>query len=375
MKKRFLTYLAIIMLFTFIPVKAEEALDIHLFYLSTCTNCSEEMAWLDETYANDSRINIKMYEISDKKYRDLFEQTQVKLNTPAKGVPYLVIGDQAITGFIKGTTDIEISKAIERYLATGTSIDPFDSNYQVPILGEVDIKEVSLPLLAGVMGVVDGFNPCAMWVLVFLITLLINLKDRKRMWILGLTFIFISGLIYYLFMFAWLNVAMILNSIPIIQIVIALVSIGFALYQIRQFFNTKDVGCEVIDDTRRKTILTKVKKITSAQSLLLSLMAIISLAILVNLFELMCSLGLPVIFTQILSLNELSFWQTQFYLLIYILFFLIDDIIIFSIAMLTLKIKPISGKYMKYSHLIGGVIMLVLGLLMLFKPEILMFNF
>lgn len=375
MKKRFLTYLAIIMLFTFIPVKAEEALYIHLFYLSTCTNCSEEMAWLDETYANDSRINIKMYEISDKKYRDLFEQTQVKLNTPAKGVPYLVIGDQAITGFIKGTTDIEISKAIERYLATGTSIDPFDSNYQVPILGEVDIKEISLPLLAGVMGVVDGFNPCAMWVLVFLITLLINLKDRKRMWILGLTFIFISGLIYYLFMFAWLNVAMILNSIPIIQIVIALVSIGFALYQIRQFFNTKDVGCEVVDDTRRKTILTKVKKITSAQSLLLSLMAIISLAILVNLFELMCSLGLPVIFTQILSLNELSFWQTQFYLLIYILFFLIDDIIIFSIAMLTLKIKPISGKYMKYSHLIGGVIMLVLGLLMLFKPEILMFNF
>jgi hypothetical protein len=99
------------------------------------------------------------------------------------------------------------------------------------------------------------------------------------------------------------------------------------------------------------------------------------LAFSVNLIELLCSLGLPVIFTQVLSLNNLSTIEYIIYMIIYIIFFLIDDIIIFVIAMKTLEIKAISNKYTKYSHLIGGLIMLIIGLLLILKPEWIMFNF
>ena len=95
----------------------------------------------------------------------------------------------------------------------------------------------------------------------------------------------------------------------------------------------------------------------------------------VNLIELACSAGLPVLFTQIIAMNNVNIIATTIYFALYLLFFMIDDIIIFSIAMITFKVTGISNKYGKYSHLIGGIIMLLIGILMMFKPEWLMFNF
>ena len=121
--------------------------------------------------------------------------------------------------------------------------------------------------------------------------------------------------------------------------------------------------------------MTKIKKITTEKSFILALLGVMILAASVNVIELACSAGIPVLFTNVLALNNLTSMQTTIYILIYILFFLIDDILIFVIAMLTLNIKAISTRYTKYSHLIGGILMLAIGLLMLFKPSWLMFNF
>ena len=131
----------------------------------------------------------------------------------------------------------------------------------------------------------------------------------------------------------------------------------------------------MIKTDKRKKIFTSIKKITSQKKFILSVLGIIALAVSVNLIELACSTGLPLIFTQILAFNDLSSFEYTTYMLLYILFFLIDDIVIFVVAMLTLNIKGISSKYGKYSHLIGGIIMILIGLLMIFKPEWLMFNF
>ena len=108
---------------------------------------------------------------------------------------------------------------------------------------------------------------------------------------------------------------------------------------------------------------------------MLSIIGIITLAVSVNFIELTCSAGLPVAFTNILGVNNLTTMQYSFYMFLYILFFLLDDLIIFIIAMVTFKVTGISNKYTKYSHLIGGIMMLIIGLLMIFKPEWLMFNF
>ena len=136
-----------------------------------------------------------------------------------------------------------------------------------------------------------------------------------------------------------------------------------------------DDGCDVVDNKNRKKIMKKIISITKEKSFILALLGIIVLAASVNLIEMMCSIGLPLIFTQILSLNNLGTGSYALYMFLYILFFLIDDIIVFAIAMITLKVTGISTKYSKYAHLVAGIIIILIGLLMLIKPSILMFNF
>ena len=252
-----------------------------------------------------------------------------------------------------------------------------EQNYEVPVLGHIKAKEVSLPLLSIVLGLVDGFNPCAMWILVFLISMLFGMKDRKKMWILGSTFILTSGIVYLLFMVSWLNLAVFLTSIKLIRLLIAIFSIIFGMYNIYRYIDSlnKEDGCDVTDKEDRKKIMKKIKKITTNQKFILSIIGIMTLAVSVNILELLCSLGLPVVFTNILALNHLNILEYSIYILIYIIFFLIDDIIVFTVAMMSMKIKGISNKYTKYSHLIGGIIMVLLGILMALKPEWLMFNF
>ena len=250
-----------------------------------------------------------------------------------------------------------------------------ETKLDIPLIGTIDLKKVALPVIAIIMGLVDGFNPCAMWILIFLITMLFDYSSRKKMWMLGCTFLFTSAFIYFLFMISFLNIAMFINSITILKLLIAGFALIFGGYNIYRYFKTKEVGCDVVDKDKRKKIMTRIKDILSEKKFILSLIGIILLAISVNLIELLCSLGLPVMFTEILSYNNITGTKNTFYIIIYVIFFLLDDLIIFFLAMKTLKITAISNKYSKYSHLIGGIIMILIGLLMLFKPEWLMFNF
>ena len=245
------------------------------------------------------------------------------------------------------------------------------------LFGVVSLKNVSLPIFTIILGAVDGFNPCAMWILIFLITMMFSMHDRKRMWILGLTFIFISGFVYLCFMLSWLSLASFLSSVVLIRFLIACFAVSFGMVNIYRYFKSlnSDVGCDVTDKKKRVKIMERIKKIVNEKSFLLSILGIMLLAFSVNLIELLCSLGIPVMFTNVLAMNELSTLEYVIYIGLYLIFFLIDDILIFVIAMKTLKIKGISNKYTKYSHLIGGIIMLLLGILMVIKPEWLMFNF
>jgi len=137
----------------------------------------------------------------------------------------------------------------------------------------------------------------------------------------------------------------------------------------------QDAGCQVVDKQKRVNIINKIKKFTTEKSLIPAILGAMALAVSVNFVELACSAGLPLLFTQILALNELSAPLYALYMCLYMLAYLLDDLIIFIIAMVTLKLTGMTNKYNKYSHLIGGIIMLIVGLLMMFKPEWIMMNF
>lgn len=384
-------YFLILMFTSLVFVDAKEV-DVYLFYSETCYNCAELDKYLEEIKDEYPYMNIVKYEVTqDDENNKLMIDVKSKLKESDFHVPYTVIGTTGIIGF-NDTVKNYITNALTKYseedyvdivdvvknnLDVSYTINYPEGEYSVPILGKIDPKNVSLPLISVVIGLVDGFNPCAMWVLIFLISMLFNMKDKKRMWFLGITFLVTSALVYLVFMLAWLQVAIGLTQIVWVRYIISLIALIGVYININSYLKSlkKDDGCEVVDETKRKKIFARIKKFTTEKSLLLAMVGIIGLAASVNLIELACSSGLPLVYTQILALNDLSKLQYLIYILIYIFFFLIDDIIIFVIAMKTLEISGISTKYTKYSHLIGGIIMLIIALLMAFKPEWLMFNF
>ncbi len=395
MKKTLKILLFLLLFIPFLVFGSEKDLNIYLFYGDGCPHCKDEEKWFETYLKKNDFIKMHRYEIwYDKENQEKYSKVHDILNDTSSGIPYLIIGETVITGFDEEITPERIKNAIEYYsnvkykdkvgiylgIVEDKNEEDTKTNYQeneidIPILGKQKIKEVSIGLSAIIIGLVDGFNPCAMWILLFLISMLLGMKNRKRMWALGITFLVSSALVYFLFLISWLNLAIFLNKILYIRFAIAFVAVLFGVLQIISFIFKKDDGCEVVDTKNRKKIIKSIQKIVKEKSFILALLGIVLLAASVNIIELLCSLGLPVMFTQILTINEAGKFGQILYSLLYILFFMIDDIIIFIIAMKTLEIKAISNKYGKYSHLIGGIIMVVIGILMIYKPEWLMFNF
>lgn len=398
LRKLLLILTAIATLFTFAPrVRAEEPIHVYFFYDRVCVHCLAEKQVLEEMETRFSNIAVHYLEITQiPENNALFEK--VKDAFDYNGLtPYTVIGGVALAGYNEQVRK-NIEKLIVRYSRTAyvdvvakiIADEPllesdFDTlgfsagdTVYLPILGEVGIDSLSLGLAAVVIGIVDGFNPCAMWVLIFLITMLLQEKNRKRMWILGITFLLASAAVYFLFMVAWLNVALSVVAIGWIRILIGLLAFGFGTMNVIKFVKetrAKDVGCEVTTPTKRQKIMEKIRDIVARKSLLPAMAGIIVLAASVNLIELACSAGLPLLFTQILAYNQLEYGVYLFYILIYILFFLIDDLVVFAIAMITFRLTGITNRYQKWSHLVGGAIMIVIAVLLVFFPNILSFQF
>lgn len=423
--KKILKFLIVFAVFLLLPVSAkadEKVINIHLFYGNGCPHCAAEEEFLSDYLKDRTDVKLYKYEVwYDSNNQELLSKVQKEMGTTNKnGVPFTVIGKKTIVGYADGVTDEQIKDAINYYLnndyrdyageITGkvkkTEVkedttkdesktedkkenkiekaddtkdsDQTNENVTVPVLGKINAKKVSLPILAVVLGFVDGFNPCAMWILIFLITMLFNMKDRKKMWILGLTFILTSGIVYLMFMLAWLNLATFISKIAFIRLLIAVIALVVGLINVYKYIDSlkkKDEGCDVVDKKDRKKIMEKIISITHEKKFIIALLGIMVLAASVNIIELMCSIGIPLLFTQILAMNNLSTFSYMIYMFIYIFFFLIDDIVIFVISMVTLKVTGLSTKYTKYSHLVGGIIMLIIGLLLIIKPELLMFNF
>lgn len=388
---------------TNVNAKETDNLTLYVFKGDGCPHCKAEMDYLDTIKDKYTNLEIKEYEVwYDDDNASLLTKVESYFNIKRSGVPTTIIGNTVIQGYqnesstgkkierainfyeendykdivkeIKDGTATKNTKKPDKFQEEETKLDK-ETSVKAPIVGNVNLKDVSLLTSAVILGLIDGFNPCAMWILLFLISALIGMKDRKRMWTLGLTFLITSGLVYMLIMLSWISIAVKITTVVWIRNIIAIIALIGAILNLKSFIKSKNSGCKIVDSKKRKNIFSKIKKFTSEKSFILAFFGIIGLAISVNLVELACSAGLPLIFTELLAINNVSGFIKFIYIGIYIIFFLIDDIIVFTISMYTMKATGISTKYGKYSHLIGGLIMLLIGLLLIIKPEWLMFQF
>ncbi len=404
MRRLFLLSAIAILFFVIKPVFAQEPVTVYFFYGQGCPHCASEELFLEKFEREKPEIQVKRYEIwFNAENRKLLREVASALDINTGGVPITIINSKAFYGYMSDNTTGQLIlsaveycqavkcedkiapivkefenlakpiKEIPQDRASEISNNVLPEKIKIPIIGEVATKNLSLPLLTVIIGGIDGFNPCAMWILLFLISLLIGMESRFRAWLLGSAFILASALSYFIFMSAWLNVFLFLGLVFWVRIIIGGIAIFAGSHQLRKHFSQKS-GCPASEHEKKLKMFDKIKNIVQTKKFALAFGGIVVLAFSVNLLELMCSAGLPAIYTQVLAISSLAKWQYYLHLLFYILIYMLDDLIIFTIAMITLKSVGVSTKYGRYSALIGGTIMILIGILLILRPGWLMFG-
>jgi hypothetical protein len=238
---------------------------------------------------------------------------------------------------------------------------------RLPIFGEIDPSHYSLFALTAVMALADGFNPCAMWVLIYLISLIAGLQERAKIWWLVGTFVLASGVLYFLLMTAWLNTFLIIGYVRPLTQFIALAAIGFGIDHIYELVWNRGVAvCEVGDIEQRQRTMHRIRDIVAAPVGIASLALMTGLAFAINSVEFLCSAALPAMYTHLLALMNLSSVAYYGYVALYVLFFMLDDLVIFGLAAFAVQ-GVIDTRYAAVSRAAGGVVLLGLGLWMLLR--------
>lgn len=243
---------------------------------------------------------------------------------------------------------------------------------EVPLLGELSRSRLGMPAFTFLIGLVDGFNPCAMWVLLFLLSLLVNLKSRVKIVAVAGTFVLISGLAYFAFMAAWLNVFLLIGYLRPVQLLLGIFATLVGLIHIKDFFAFKKGISLSIPEWAKPGLYARMRRVVNAESLVGAIIGASILAVLVNIIELLCTAGLPALYTEILTMQNYPPWKTYAYLALYNVAYMLDDTIMVTIVVVTLgkhKLQEDQGRYLK---LFSGVVILILGLILIIKPSLLL---
>lgn len=406
MKKIFLVLWLLLGVVSFVTSSAQvhaqnsEPVRIEVFERLECPHCQAEKEFLADLQTQRDDIAVRFYELDEANNKQLWEELAELENLP-RVTPITLIGTTIVQGFGQPETTgrvfedlIEQAKSQPRYsfaeyiaaggtgsihTVTGGDCDDdelcgtaaYDSSplyVAIPFIGSIDVKQYSLPILSIVLGFVDGFNPCAMWVLVTFLIVLAQVGSRRRMWQVAGLFIAAEAIMYYLILNVWFTAWDFVGLDNIITPIVGLIAIGggvFFLYE----WKTSDGTCKVTNMQQRAKISTRIKEFVSKPLTWASTIGIIGLAFSVNIIEFACSVGIPQAFTKIVELNALSFWETQWYMALYILFYMIDDFIVFGIALYSFEKIGLTSKYSRWSNLVGGILMIVLGLILIFKRQ------
>jgi len=368
-------------------------LTIQFFHMPGCPHCADQKVFHETLKQEYPGLKIASHDVSNPEKFELLKDyyEAYEIDNGRLSVPLTLIGGKYVLGF----DSVEITgETIREYVAECTTSgcpDPEDILegrdvalggeaaseeeeflVSLPFIGPLDLAGFSLPVLAVLLGLIDGFNPCAMWVLVYMIALLLELKDPKRMWLIVGIFLLSSGILYFLFMTAWLNAFLFLGYIRVITVIVGCAALGFGILNLKEYYDTKGaLVCKVGDADEKQKTADKMKKVINAELTIFTVGSIIALAFAVNSIEFVCSAALPAVFTQVLSLAEISVFEYYAYILLYVIFFMLDDLIIFSLAAMALSKLTTTEKYVGISKILGGVILLLLGIMMLFFPDLL----
>jgi glutaredoxin len=337
---------------------------LHVFFQPDCPHCHRAIAFLN----TQPDIAYDLHDVTTVAGERLLAAVVkgLAISETNLGVPLFVYGRRYLIGFDSAeTTGRELRDlVIKSEFATPSGMP---QSIRLPIFGEIDPSHYSLFALTAVMALADGFNPCAMWVLIYLISLIAGLQERAKIWWLVGTFVLASGVLYFLLMTAWLNTFLIIGYVRPLTQFIALAAIGFGIDHIYELVWNRGVAvCEVGDIEQRQRTMHRIRDIVAAPVGIASLALMTGLAFAINSVEFLCSAALPAMYTHLLALMNLSSVAYYGYVALYVLFFMLDDLVIFGLAAFAVQ-GVIDTRYAAVSRAAGGVVLLGLGLWMLLR--------
>ena len=357
----------------------EPRLVLYYFYSDTCPHCIEAQPFVAGLASRDW-IELRAYEVSKNRANArLYQELAAGLGEQARSVPAFLFCGGMQTGFHTVTTtgaqllaQLEACRAdpARHLAASGGDAAGFESARQVPIplLGSLDPEAWGLPALTLVIAGLDAFNPCAFFVLLFLLSLMIHARSRTRMLLVGGTFVFISGLVYFLFMAAWLNVFRLLGELRAVTFIAGLIAVSLAAINIKDYFWFGSGPSLSIPEAKKPGLYQRMRGLVAARSLPAMLLGTVTLAVAVNGYELLCTAGLPMVYTRILTLRETEPLVQYLYLLLYNLIYVIPLLVIVLLFVWRFGARKLGEEEGRLLKLMSGMMMLGLGGVMLFHP-------
>ncbi len=382
---------------------SQNVVTISVFVRDDCKHCIAEKAFLADLAQRRDDVNIVYHNFDDEQVRRDFKIVTKELGL-SQGTPVTLVGTTVFSGFdtaettgsfIENLVDTsresttfdailsgsapEITVASSLVDAGICSDDPSEGcdtdtfSVRIPIIGtQISLATLSMSTVSLVLGFIDGFNPCALWVLVIFLTLLLRVGSRKRMFQYAGLFILAEAIMYWAILMVWFSAWDFIGLSRIVTPIVGALALGSGVYFLYKFVTWKNV-CTVMGIDQQSKLSKRIEKITSRPLTIVTALGIIALALSVNIFEFACSIGIPQAFTKILEINALSGWETQFQMFLYIVMYMIDDVVVFALALWGAGHVSDAMKYSKWTTLLGGVLMFILGVLMIFAPDRLIF--
>lgn len=377
---------------------------LYFFWGEGCPHCENQKPFLEDLREQYPNLEVRAYEVySSAENRELFLNMAAKAGFEVRGVPVTIIGDRHWVGFgsdtAQGITDkvaacsaapcpdagVGLAPAADAPSPTPALVGPperppdaptppeEDPNapntvLTLPFIGTIDLKQQSLWVSTALIAFVDGFNPCSLWVLSILISLTLRTGSRLKVFLTGFVFLFITSLIYVLFIAGLFTMFTFISFVGWIQVVVALLALGFAGVNIKDYFWYKEGLSFTIADDKKPGIYKKMRAIMRADSLWAMLAATVVMSSGIAIVELPCTAGFPVLWTSIVSAQGVDQLTFALLLLLYMVIYLLDELSVFVIAVFTLKSSKLEEKHGRVLKLIGGMLMLTLALVMLIDP-------
>jgi uncharacterized membrane protein HdeD (DUF308 family) len=362
--------------------RLRSAAQAEVFVRTGCARCAAAKAWLSEFQRRYPGIEVVTCDIAaDRGAREVLSQLVREHRTAAASVPVFHLCSTLVVGFDgPETSGTRVEKVLREWTRDcrvpvgadapeSAAAEGGDEAVDVPFLGRLDPTRLGMPLFTLAIGLVDGFNPCAMWVLLLLLSVLVNLQSRWRILAVAGTFVVVSGVAYFAFMAAWLNVFEWIGMLRPVQVTLGLFAVAIGIVHVKDWFAFKQGPSLSIPEAAKPGIYARIRRIVTAENLAGAVVGAFVLAVLVNVVELLCTAGLPALYTGILAQRGYSTAARYGYLALYIAAYMFDDTLMVAGVTATLsrfKLQESGGRWLK---LVSGGVILALGLVMLLRPE------